>query len=98
MQRPRFFLRRAALIMALLLFALPARALDLSRDELRALFSSLTDAESDALFAETPSIEPPYAAGMLNDEQIDSALGTLNVLRALAGLPEVTGEDRKSVV
>ena len=36
MQRPRFFLRRAALIMALLLFALPARALDLSRDELRA--------------------------------------------------------------
>ena len=93
MQRPRFFLRRAALIMALLLFALPARALDLSRDELRALFSSLTDAESDALFAETPSIEPPYAAGMLNDEQIDSALGTLNVLRALAGLPEVTGDD-----
>ena len=84
----RRFLRRA-----LLLFALPARALDLSRDELRALFSSLTDAESDALFAETPSIEPPYAAGMLNDEQIDSALGTLNVLRALAGLPEVTGDD-----
>ena len=56
MQRPRFFLRRAALIMSLLLFALPARALDLSRDKLRALFSSLTDAESDALFAETPSI------------------------------------------
>lgn len=89
MQRPRSSLRRAALAMALLLFALPARALDLSRGELRALFSSLTSAESDALFAEAPSLEPPYAAGALSDEQINSALDTLNVLRALAGLPEV---------
>ena len=89
MQRPFSSLISAALVMALLLFALPARALDLSRDELRALFSSLTSAESDALFAETPSLEPPYAAGVLSDEQINSALDTLNVLRALAGLPEV---------
>ena len=89
MQRPFSSLISAALVMALLLFALPARALDLSRDELRALFSSLTSAESDALFAETPSLEPPYAAGALSDEQINSALDTLNVLRALAGLPEV---------
>lgn len=88
MQRARSFLRRAALVMALLLCALPARALDLSRSELRALFAALTSAESDALFAETPSIEPPYAAGALSDEQIDSAFDTLNVLRALAGLPE----------
>lgn len=89
MQRPRCFMRGAALVAALLLCAAPARALDLSRDALRALFSSLTSAESDALFAETPSIEPPYAAGALSDEQITSALDTLNALRALAGLPEV---------
>ena len=92
MQCPRSFLRRAALIMALLLCALPARALDLSRDELRALFSSLTDAESDVLFAELPSIEPPYAAGMPGDEQIASALDTLSVLRRLAGLDAVTAD------
>lgn len=89
MHRPRCIMRGAALVAALLLCAAPARALDLGRDALRALFSSLTNAESNALFAETPSIEPPYDAGALSDEQIDSAINTLNVLRALAGLPEV---------
>ena len=86
MRRPRFLI---IVFVAALIAALPAHALDLSRDELRALFSTLTDAKSDVLFSETPSIDDPYAAGSLSAEQTESALDTLNVLRQLAGLRSV---------
>ena len=95
MRRIRFVI---FVFIVMLLAALPARALELSREELRTLFATLEDAESDLLFDEMPSIEAPYAAGSLSDEQTTSALDTLNVLRQLAGLKTVSEDENLNLI
>lgn len=67
-----------------------AHALNMSREEVRTLFSSIKEAASSQLFDETPSLSAPYSCGVLSAEQKNAALSTLNALRTLAGLPAVT--------
>ncbi len=87
----------SALVLSAWLHPLRASALDLSRDEVRALFSSLNDTLDEALFAEEPSIAAPYACGQLSASQQSSALNMLNALRTLAGLNTVALSDKLSV-
>ena len=45
-------------------------------------------------YSEQPSTTQPYAPGKLNDETLNSALDTLNLMRYIAGLSEVKLSDK----
>ncbi|MCL2106237.1 MAG: Ig-like domain-containing protein [Oscillospiraceae bacterium] len=60
--------------------------------EISAKFKAL-DTESHttgSIFATTPSLSAPYAAGSLQTAYLNNALNTLNLTRYLSGLPNVT--------
>ena len=76
-----------ALLVAALVFALPARAEALhTRDEVRSMYRSLGTAPEGTLYAEAPGVSAPYAAGALSQEALADALDYLNFLRWLAYL------------
>ena len=51
------------------------------------------DLDFDTQYSEQPSTTQPYAPGNLTDETLNSALNTLNTMRYIAGLSEVTLSD-----
>lgn len=51
------------------------------------------DRNTRSVYTETPSLTEPYSTGKLSDETLQNALNSVNVIRYICGLQEVTMND-----
>ncbi|WP_408072501.1 CAP domain-containing protein [Butyrivibrio sp. JL13D10] len=92
MRKQSFFL--IAFIAGILLFSMNARAQMIdakSPQEIRNyIYSKKINLEEMPAYSVTPSTSQPYTTGNLSQGSLNSALNTLNAVRYIAGLPEVS--------
>ena len=81
-------LRLIALFFLIAALLVPAALCEHSREELRDMWNELPPLVQGSLFAETPSLIPPYTPGALTDAALNDALQYAIFVRALAGLDD----------
>ena len=68
----------------------------LSKEEIVQLLNQASSTLPDPVLTEEPSIHAPYATGAVDHQALEAAAQRLNVLRRLAGVPQVQLDDSLS--
>ena len=68
----------------------------LSKEEIVQLLNQASSTLPNPVLTEEPSIHAPYATGAVDHQALEAAAQRLNVLRRLAGVPQVRLDDRLS--